>query len=222
MTPASQTAHPSSIPHNFCHTQVFDWHPLATRMWSRLHCFCEAHRPHLSFGEHAGLWGPHDFSLYMSLCCHFIMCTKNKSPFNIIRQLNGKLCFNIPNGITNQTWLITFHGGEKFILTVWQDIRVVMTIRIQALCERWSEGLPIAANSVLCSMKSHGQLGDEHGEIIPPPYISLGPEVFLHERGDANIYQLHWEAVHSCWIASVSLGSWPTCLSRHMPKVLQQ
>ena len=57
MSPASQTAHPSSIPYNFGHTQVFDWHPLATWMWSRLHHFYEAHSPYLFFGEHAGLWG---------------------------------------------------------------------------------------------------------------------------------------------------------------------
>ena len=57
MSPASQTAHSSSSPCSFCHTQVFDWHPLATRMWSRFHHFCEAHSPHLSFGEHAGLQG---------------------------------------------------------------------------------------------------------------------------------------------------------------------
>ena len=64
MSPASQTAHSSSIPCSFCHTQVFDWHPLATRMWSRFHHFCEAHSPHLSFGEHAGLQGPMISHLY--------------------------------------------------------------------------------------------------------------------------------------------------------------
>jgi hypothetical protein len=64
------------------------------------------------------------------------MCTENESLFNIILWLNGKLCFNIAHSITNQTWPIMFHGGQKFILTVREDIRVVMSIKIQALFVR--------------------------------------------------------------------------------------
>ena len=209
MLPALQTAHPSSIPCNFCHTRVFDLHPLVVKPTT--HIFLSERM--LVFED------PWFLICIMSLCRHFIMCTKNASPFNIILWLNGKLHFKIPNSITNQTWLITFHGGEKFVLTVWQDISMVMAIKIQALFVRDEAKAFLSQPTACCAQWN---LRDGCKKIIPPPYISLGPEVFLHKWGDTNIYQLHWKAVHSCWIVLVSHGSWPTCLSGHMPEVLQQ